>query len=161
MLEIIIYIAILSLVLSLVSSLMFYFTQANAQTRGDREVVENARGALEIMTYEVTGAQSVYAPTTTLNQLSLETARYLPAGETTSYIDFFICESTRLCMKKESQNPIFLTSDSVQVSSLVFTQISTNTFASVKISITVNYKNKINGQQPSATLTSTASLRSY
>ena len=160
LLEIIIYIAILSMVLSLASSVMFYFAQTNAQTKGDREVLENARRALEIMTYEINGAKSIYTPTTLANQLSLETGTYLPTGESTTYIDFFICEA-RLCMKKESQNPIFLTSETVQVGSLMFAQISTNGFPSVQISLTVNYTGTINGFQPSTVLTSTASLRSY
>ena len=160
LLEIVIYIAILSLVLLLVSTSIFYFIQSQAQTKGDREVLENARRVLEAITYEINGAKSIYTPTTTQNQLSLETSRYLPDNETISYIDFFLC-GLRVCLKKESQSPIFLTSDDVQVSNLAFTQVTTTTSNSIKINLTMNYINTINGRQPSVSLTSTASLRSY
>lgn len=156
----IIYIAILSLILLLCSSFIFYFTQSNAQTKGDREALENTRRVLEEITYEINGAKSIYTPTTTANQLSLETSRYIPANENTSYIDFFICGS-RICLKKESQNPIFLTSDTVQINNLTFTQISINGFPSIKTNITMNYKNTFNNLGQSVNLTSTASLRSY
>ncbi len=159
LLETIIYIAILSLILLLVSSIILYFIQSSSQTKGDREALENARRTLEIITYEINGAKGVYTPTTTLNQLSLETSRYLPTDESTTYIDFFICGS-RICLKKESQNPIFLTGDTVQVNKLEFTQISTNGSTSIRINLIISYNNNINGLQPSVNLTSTASLRS-
>jgi prepilin-type N-terminal cleavage/methylation domain-containing protein len=160
MLEIIIYIALLSLILLLVSSSLFYFNQSNMQTKGDREVSENARRALEIITYEISGAKSIYTPTTSATQLSLETSRYLPANENTSYIDFFMC-GTRLCLKKEAQNPIFITSDTIAISNLTFTQVSTNGFMSIKVSLTATYNGIINNRQPTATVTSTAALRTY
>ncbi len=158
--ELIIYITILSLILLLCSSFIFYFTQSNAQTKGDREALENTRRALEEITYEISGAKGIYTPTTTANQLSLETSRYVPIGENTSYVDFFIC-GTRICLKKELQNPIFLTSDTVQISNLTFTQISINGSSSIKTNITMNYKNMFNNLSQSVNLTSTASLRSY
>jgi len=160
LLEIVIYITILTLVLLSVSSFIFYLNLANNQATGDREVSENARRVLEEISYEINGATSIYTPTTSANQLSLETSKYLPAGETTTYIDFFICGS-RICLKKESQNPIFLTSDTVQVSNMTFTQVATNGFTSIKVNLTMNYKNKINNVQPSINITSTVSLRNY
>jgi len=156
--EVLIYIAIVSFVVLSVSSFIFYLTYSNAKTKGDREVMENARRALEIIMYEIHSAKSIYTPTTTTSQLSLETSKYLPQGETTTYIDFFLCGS-RLCLKKESQEPIFLTSDTVEVTNITFTQIAVNNSMSIKISITVNYQDAIKDQQPSVTLTSTASLR--
>ena len=120
--------------------------------------MENARRALEIITYEIKGAKSIYTPTTTSNQLSLETTRYLPIGENESFIDFFLCGS-RLCLKKESQDPIFLTSDSVTVTQLEFIRIEG---PSVKINLTIDYGNPNDPKRySSASLTSTVSLRSY
>lgn len=157
-LEIIIYLAILSLITLLVGSVVIYFTNANNQSKGDREVLENARRTLEEITYEITSAKSIYTPTTTVNQLSLETSKYLQAGETTSYVDFFIC-NLRICFKKDGQNPIYITDDTVQVSNLIFNQISTNGSPSIRINLTMNYKNIINNTQPSINFTSTVSLR--
>lgn len=154
--EIIIYLAILSLVLLLIASVVFYFYNTNKQTTGDREALENARRVLQEITYEINGAKSIYTPTTTSSQLSLQTERYLPAGETDGYIDFFVC-GTRICLKKESQSAIFFTSDTVQVDSLVFNQIASNFNTSIKATITLHYKNSTQ----SVTVTSTASLRNY
>ncbi|OGZ72428.1 MAG: hypothetical protein A2908_03265 [Candidatus Staskawiczbacteria bacterium RIFCSPLOWO2_01_FULL_38_12b] len=160
LLEILVYISILSLVLLLTSTAIFYFSQSNKQTKGDREVLENARRAMEIITYEINGAKSIYTPTSSPNQISLETSKYLPANETTTYIDFFLC-GTRICLKKEAQDPFFLTSDSVEVTTLEFTQVSTNGNESIKIALTMNYQDSINNIFPSISITSTASLRSY
>ena len=150
LLEILVYIAILSLVLFLICSFIFWMNQSNTKTKAEREALENSRRALEIMAYEIKGAKSVYTPTTSLNQLSLETYRYLPDDEDNSFIDFFLCGS-RICFKKEAQDPIFLTSDTVEVKQLEFTQISTNGSPSIKINLTIDNIN----------LTSTVSLRSY
>ncbi len=156
--EVIIYLGLLSLIALLVSSVVIYFTNLNNQSKGDREVLENARRVLEEMTYEIAAAKSIYTPTTTASQLSLETSKYVPTGETTSYIDFFICDN-RVCFKKDGQNPIYITDDAIQVSSLAFNQISTNGSTSIKISTTMRYNNAINGVQPSVSFTSTAALR--
>jgi prepilin-type N-terminal cleavage/methylation domain-containing protein len=158
LIEVLVYIVIVSIVLLLVSAFIFYFIQSNEEARADREVLENARRVLEEVTYEIQGAKGVYTPTTGTNQLSLETARYLPAGETTTYIDFFVC-GTRICLKKESQNPIYLTSDSVQVASLTFTQVVTNGAVSIKTTVALQSKEMIKNVQPSVSVTSTAALR--
>ncbi len=158
--EVIVYVAILSLVMLLISTFIFYMAKSNAQSKGSRESFDSAQRALEQITYEISGAKSIYTPTTTQNQLSLETSRYLPAGETTTYLDFFLC-GTQLCLKKESQNPVFLTSNSVQITNLSFTQISNNGAVSIKTSLTVNYSNQFNNIQPSITLTSTVALKKY
>lgn len=158
LIEIVIYVGILSLILLLIGSVILYFTQSNSQAKGDREVLESARRALEEITYEINAAKGIYTPTTTANQLSLETSKYLPTGETTTYIDFFLC-GLRICLKKESQNPTYLTQDTVQVSNLTFNQISTNDSTSIRINLTVTYKDTINNVQPSVSLTSTATLR--
>ena len=160
LLEIIIYFAVVSLVLLLTSSFIFYFMRADYQTQGNREVLDNARRALEIISFEVNGATGIYTPTTAATQLSLETPRYLPQVETTTYIDFFVC-GTRLCLKKESQSPIFLTSDTVQVNSIAFTQISINGAMSIRTNLALQYKNTLGALQPAVTLYSTASLRKY
>lgn len=150
LLEILVYIAILSLILLIICSFIFWINSSNAETKGKREALENGRRALEIIIYETKGAKGVYTPTTTLNQLSLETYRYLPDNEDNTFIDFFLCGS-RVCMKKESQDPIFLTSDSVEVEQLEFTQISTNGSLSIKIDLIIDQINLI----------STVSLRNY
>lgn len=160
--EILVSVGIFSIVLMAIVSFVLWMNYYNAKIKADGEVTENARRVLDIITYETRGAKGIYAPTTTPNQLSLETTKYLPVGESSAFIDFFLCGSA-VCLKKESQNPIALTTDSVEVSSLSFSQILSETMSSVRIDLTINYKNQhsATGNYASASLTSTASLRSY
>jgi len=164
--EVLIYIAVLAIVVLIVFSFFLWATRANTKAKAMREVLDNARRAMEIMTYEIKEAKSIYTPTSTFDshpgQLSLETKKYLPEGETTSYIDFYLC-GVQLCFKKESQNPITLTSDRAEVSNLMFSRIVTSGIPSIQISLEINYKNPTGRPeyQASITSTSTASLRSY
>ena len=148
--EISVSLAVLFIILLAINSLLFLITHTNVETKASREALDNARRAMETMTYEIKGAKSIYTPTTTANQISLETLRYLPAGENDTFVDFFLC-GFAICFKKELESPISLTSDSVQATNLQFSQILNGETVSIKINLTVN----------SVTLTSTVSLRSY
>lgn len=161
--EIIIYTAVLSIILLAIISFFIWVIQSNNKAKAMRETLNNTRRAMEIMTYEIKEAKSIYMPTTTTTQLSLETKKYLPEREETSYIDFYLATTT-LYFKKESQNPIALTSDNVEVKTLIFNQISTTTtYPSVQINLEIEYKNPNNRPEYSASVnvTSTASLRTY
>jgi len=157
--EVLVFVSILLLVFLIATGFIFWFNYSNSKAKADREVLENSRSAMETMLYEIKRAESIYAPTTTSNQLSLKTYDYLPSGEEASYIDFFLC-GTRICFKKESHNPVFLTSDSIEVTILEFTYISTNEYDSVRIHLVANYKN-YSDPGVSIDFTSTSSLRSY
>ena len=159
--EILVYIAILSVLVLVISSFVLWSVRSNAKARAMRETINSARRALEVMTYEIRQADSIYSPATRPDQLSLETKEYLPTGEETSYVDFYLC-GQQLCLKKESQEAIALTSEEVSVSALTFTQIGTD-FLSIKINLTVDYKNPQNRieLQASVDLTSTVALRTY
>lgn len=160
--EILVYLGVFFLVISIIISFVFWLVNSNTKVKVMKEALNNADRAMAIMTYEIKEAESVYTPTTTSNQLSLETIKYLPEGEENSYIDFFLCDSS-LCLKKESQGPIVLTSDSVEITNLVFTQIVSGEAPSIQIDLAVNYKNPTNRpeSQASINLTSTVSLRNY
>ena len=164
LMEILIYVAVLAIIVLAVSAFLTWSIKSNAKAEAMREVSDNARRVMEIMSYEIKEAKSVYAPTSTSTQLSLETSHYLPSGETLTYIDFYLCgtASTTLCLKKESQDPIALTSDRVEVNNLEFIQIATTT-PSIQINLGINFKNPRDRPeyQSSINLTLTASLRSY
>jgi prepilin-type N-terminal cleavage/methylation domain-containing protein len=148
--EIIVSLAIFALILFVIISFFLSMNTSNSKTKIDGEALESAREALDQITYEIRSAKSVYTPTTTENQLSLETFKYVPDGERSSFIDFFLC-GTAVCVKKESQVAVALTPSSVQVTGLTFSQILTSTSQSIQVNIIVG----------STSLTSTASLRSY
>lgn len=163
LIETIIYITIFSILVVVIISFSLWLVSSNTKARTVKETLDNAERSMEIITYEINMARNIYTPTTSSNQLSLETRNYLPQGEKTSYIDFYLCDSTRLCFKKESQDPIFLTSDNVEVINLVFSRIVTGESPSIRVDLTVNYKNPTNRleYQSSVNLISTASLRFY
>ncbi len=148
LIEVVVSLAIMSMVLLFIFSFFWWMNFYNSQANGDTQALDNARTALDQITYEIRGAESVYTPTTTSSQLSLQTARYLPAGETYTYIDFFLCGNA-ICFKKESQAPVMITSSQVSVSNLVFNQMANGSYPSVQVSLTVN----------GVTLNSTASIR--
>ena len=160
--EILVYIGIFFLVITIIISFVFWLVRSNAKLKVMREALDNANRVMEIITYETKGAKSIYTPTTSSNQLSLETTNYLPEGEETTYIDFYLCDSA-LCFKKESQDTVVLTSDSVEITNLVFTRIVSGQADSIQIDLTVNYKNPADRPEYRALvdLTSTASLRIY
>lgn len=142
--EILIYVGVLAVILLAVSSFFLWTVRSNAKTKAEIEALESARLAMGILTSEIREADSVYSPTsafsTSAGQLSLETAKYLSAGETLSFIDFYLC-SERLCFKKEGQDPVALTSDKTEIEFLEFSQIlTTSTAPSIKINLKMNYK---------------------
>jgi prepilin-type N-terminal cleavage/methylation domain-containing protein len=162
LIEILLYIAILGILMITISSFLIWSNRSNIKAKVMRETLEDARRAMEIMAREIKEAKSIYTPTTKSDQLSLETIDYLPADEKTTYIDFFLCGSS-LCFKKESQDPVSITKDNIEVNQLVFTRIVSGSSTSIQIELGMNYKNPGNRPEYQATvnLTSTASLRSY
>jgi len=159
--EILVYVAVLAIIISAVSSFFLWATRSNTKARAMREVSDNARRAMEIMAYEIKETKSIYTPTSSSTQLSLETRHYLPDGEESTYIDFYLCDN-HLCLKKDSEDPIALTSDRVKVSNLEFLQVATTT-PSIQINLKIDYKNPYNRPELRASIsgTSTLSLRSY
>lgn len=166
LMEVLVYVAVLVIIITAVSSFFLWLIKSNTKAKVMRETLDNARRVMEIMSYEIKEAKSVYTPTSIFDshpgQLSLETIHYLPEGEKTTYINFYLCED-RLCFKKEDLNPIALTSDRVRVANLVFNQIITGETPSIQINLKVDYKGPTNRPeyQASVNLKSTASLRSY
>lgn len=161
LMEILVYIAVLAIIFLAVYSILILVVNFNIKIKAIREVVDNSRRVMEILSYEIREAKSIYFPTSTSTQISLETVHYLPEGEVSTYIDFYLCEK-RLCLKRESQTPIALTSDGVEVNDLKFSQIATTT-PSVQIILKIDYKNPHHRPELEASIitTSTVSLRSY
>lgn len=166
LIEMLIYVAVLSIIILAVSSFFLWAVRSNIKAKAMRETQDNARRAMEVMTSEIKEAKSIYTPTSIFDsypgQLSLRTTKYLPEGEETTYIDFYLC-GTQLCFKKESQNPIALTSDKVEVTNLIFVQIVSGEIPSIQINLKVNFKNPTDRPEyrASVDLISAASLRSY
>lgn len=167
LIEILVYIAVLAMIILAVSSFFLWTNRLNTKGKAMREALDNARSAMEKMSYEIKEAKSIYTPTSVFSassgQISLETKKYLPEGEIATFVDFYICEN-QLCFKKEGIDPIALTSDRVEIKNLELNLVATtSTLPSIQINLKVDYKNPKNRPelQASANLSSTVSLRSY
>lgn len=165
LIEILLYVAILGLLIGAVSAFLLFTIRSQAKTRQEREVLFEATRAMDSITREIQGADGVYAPAsifeTNPGQLSLATGNMPPAGETSTYVDFFQC-GTQICQKRESQNPVAITSNSVKVQNLVFYLVnSAGNAPSVQIQLTLatNTVSQRPDYQAVFSLTSSASLR--
>ena len=161
LLEILVSLALFSMILLAVISFFLSMNNSNLKSKSSGDVTENARRALEAITHEIRSAKSIYTPTTAASQLSLETTKYLPEGESITYIDFFLCgpSHSAICLKKEFHNPIAITPDSVKVTNLTFLQISAGASPSVQLNLTVDSNSGENSSL--INLTSTAATRNY
>lgn len=166
LIELLVYVAVLSIILAAVAVLFFWVVSSANKTQAMQETIDSSKLAMDIMTYEIRMADEIYDPTSVFDvhpgQLSLETSTFLPAGESASYIEFYLC-GERLCLKRESQDPIAITSGRVLVRDLVFTKLVTGGMASIKIDLGVDYKNPGNRPEFQAIVntSSTVALRKY
>lgn len=164
--EMLIYISVLAIIFFAVISFLVWMVYSGRKAKAMAETTDNARRVVELISHEIKSAKSVYAPTSIFNsdlgQLSLETLNYLPAGEDATYIDFYVCGG-QVCFKKESQNPIAITSDALEVEKLIFTRTISGSAESVQMELGLRYKNPLQKPEYQATvnLKSTASLRFY
>ncbi|MDO8436167.1 MAG: type II secretion system protein, partial [bacterium] len=78
LMEILVYIAVLAIIISAVLAFLSWAVKSNTKIKAMREVSDNANRAMELMAYEIREAKSVYTPTATSTQLSLETSHSLP-----------------------------------------------------------------------------------
>ncbi|OHA67018.1 MAG: hypothetical protein A3C82_00970 [Candidatus Wildermuthbacteria bacterium RIFCSPHIGHO2_02_FULL_47_12] len=159
--EVVAYVAVLGILGTSFSATLLWSMKTYTKSRVMHQTLWDAQRAMDTMVQEIREARRVYIPTTSASQLSLATSKYAPAGHAESFIDFFLCEE-KLCMKKESQDPAAITSDSVRVASLSFTRVQQAPGAeSIRITLQVGYKNP-NGRPELASsveLSSAASIR--
>ena len=161
--EIVVYVAVLGLLVSAIASFFLWASNVSAKNQAMAEVLNNVQRALSTITAEIRKAKTVYTPTTFTAQLSLETRDSLGVGETSGFVDFFLC-GEQLCLKRESQPVLAITSDKVVVSYLSFTAINySSTTASVQVGLKVDYKGGAGKAERQAVFsaTSTAALRPY
>jgi hypothetical protein len=162
LIETITYVSILTVIILIILSFFIWAMRSNMRINAMKEVLSSNRSAMQLISQEIMEANSIYYPTSSSTQLSLETSKYIQSDEEISYIDFFIC-GTRLCMKKEALDPVAITADSVLVSDLRFNWISTSSIPSIQIYLETKYKANDNSFNSNVAVgaTSTAALRVY
>lgn len=166
LIEMLVYIAILIIIAFVLTAFIFWTISSNTKIKVKHEVLDNTRRAMEIMTYEVKEAKSVYTPTSVFGlspgQLSLETTHNLPNEEKTTYLDFYLCNQ-QICLKRENNEPIAITSDKTIIDNLVFSRVLASSTETVQINLGLRYNNPVNRPewQASTTLVTTITLRGY
>lgn len=163
--ETLVYVAVLAILISAVASFFVWALHSSTKNKAMREVFDAARRTIEIISSEIKEAESIYESTSVFGshpgQLSLEVVKHLPEGENKSYLDFYLCQD-RLCLKKESQNPIALTSDEVKITNLVFSRIGADS-PSIKIDLKIEFDDDTGRKEKQASIeiSSVASQRRY
>jgi len=165
LIELLIYTVLLVIVSVVSVSFFIQVVNVTETSRRSREALDNAKGALDTITQEIRHADSVYTPTSVLDnttgQLSLETLRDVPSDEDSTYVDIYL-DSQRLYLKREGVTDQLVTSEKVKVTSLQFGLLDdASTKPAIQVTLTVEYFDASSGPSNSVTLTSTSTLRSY
>lgn len=116
--EIIIYVAFLGAISVFIANFLIQTVNTYNRARAEREVASNARLALEQINKTISESQTVYSPTSVLNndagQLSLITAVGTAPEHSTAYVDFWI-DNGIIFMRREGQGAVPLSASSVRV----------------------------------------------
>ncbi len=166
LIEIIVYAAVLAIIIGVVAGFCLWLTKSQIKSRAVQEVSDQANLLVGKVVRETRAAEKVYLSTSVFNsdagQLSLLVKKYLPVGEESSYLDFFICQNA-LCLKKEGQDPMALSSASVDIKKFKIVMVKTGARDSLEITFEVSYDNPGNRGEKTASVTvvSTVSLRNY
>jgi len=164
LIELIIYIAVFAIIATILTLFVFNFINVYTKIRITKEVSENSQIAMETMLLEIRHAKDIYTPTSSLGthpgQLSLKTAKETPIGEETAYVDFYLDENKRLCVKKDGQEAEPLTSENIEINNLIFNYLTTDKSKSVRIELLANYRQRSGRitHQATTTITSSANL---
>jgi len=165
LIELMIYIAVFTIITTVITLFVFNFINAYTKIRITKEVSESSQIAMETMLLEIKHAKNIYNPTSYFDshpgQLSLETEKDVPTGEEMSYVDFYLDSNNRLCVKREGQTAEPLTSENIEINNLVFSYLISNNVKSIRIELSAIYRNRTERitHQATTTIISTANLR--
>lgn len=161
LIEVMVYTALLFLLGLAVAGFVFQLTRFNNRSAASAQALDDARRAVSVLIHEIRHSSSVYSPTSIFGshpgQLSLETTRQAPAGEDSTYIDFYV-DNERLYLKREGAAAQLVTSPRVRVTNAVFTHLAPSVAPSaVRLELTIRLAGAAN--QSPVTLQATASPR--
>lgn len=168
LIESIVYISILTIIVLVVSSFFLWINKSSIKTEAINNNSQGADNIMKRITYEIQSAKSIYLLNSVLEndlgQISLKTNNSISSGEDFGFIDFFICNEDRICMKKDGKNSIFLSPENISVRKLRF-ELSENN--KLEPAITIELETEYNEfskkfeYRDNLTLKTTASLRNY
>ena len=167
LIEMIIYVALVTTVISVIVGFAFWAIQVGSKVKINYEVTDNTRRAMETVVFEIKKSKGIYAPTAVFDaspgQISLEQIATTTPGEVVTFVDFFKCADS-LCLKREGQDPVKITTAQVKIVNLSFSQLlNSTTTPSVQINLQVDSASSSSRPEyfSSINLTATAALRAY
>jgi hypothetical protein len=166
LLETLIYLALFGIIVSLVSVAMNQMLNLYSYVRIRGGASEYAQQAISLITMEIKNASGIYTPTSIFGidsgQLSLETTNKHPAGEVSTFVDFYL-DNGRLFIKREGATPELVIGDRFRTSKFMITNLNQNsTSSALRIELDIiPHSSVIEAGFGSTTIITTASLRSY
>ena len=161
LIEVVVYVALLSLVLILLSDFILQLANTYNRSRAEREVISNARLILETVNKSVSQAERIYAPASLFNinagQLSLFTLIGAPAEHTGTYVDFW-ADNGRMMLKRGNAGEVPLSASSVRVNKF-FVERITQGLGREAVKITLEMRSASTRYPATITLNSTTALR--
>ena len=161
--EILVYAAILGVILTGLAGMFSWASSIRTKTEALTETSSEAAKVMERMSFEIRQAESINFTQSVFDsdngRLSLQTKNY---SQTEEILDFYLC-SAKLCFKKGVDDPVFLTSDNLEISVLRFSRLGSDNNPSLEISLNLAFKNPQNRSEKKALvdLKSAVSLRAY
>lgn len=154
LIELLIYISVLSIVSVIIAGALLWVVQLQSYVGSQNDITSSASRAMRSITQEIREADGIYGPSSVFDehpgQLSLVTSKYTAEGHETGYMDLFVCDG-QVCMKKEGEDPVSITSQDVLVQELTFNRIG----ESVRITLDMLHE----GSDISTSVTGAASVR--
>ncbi|MBI2054937.1 MAG: prepilin-type N-terminal cleavage/methylation domain-containing protein [Candidatus Sungbacteria bacterium] len=140
LIEIMVYVAILAVISAFLLQTLISFSAVYRKVQAERDVLANARGAMETLGLEIRGAKNVYTPTSALSattsQLSLATSLSSNVNEALTYVDFYV-DNKRLYSKREGAAASPITSENVEVAEFLVERVTAGTRESARITLTL------------------------
>mgnify|MGYP001588731378 CR=1 FL=1 len=135
-----VYVAILVAISAFLLRSLISFSAVYRRVQAERDVLANARGAMEALGLEIRSAKSIYMPTSVLSaatgQLSLETPLNPNINETSTYADFY-ADNKRLYLKREGSAASPITSENVEVAEFLVERVTAGARESARVTLTL------------------------
>ncbi len=147
LIELLIYVAVLAFITTFLSLFVLNLIGTQTKTRISKETLENSQRAIEIMLWEIKHAQSIYVSTSNFDahpgQLSIRTIQNAPEGEKATYVDFYLDENDRICVKREGLAAEAITSENIKTSNLVFRHLKNGDSESIQINLSSTHNQPV------------------
>ncbi|MDX1535348.1 MAG: hypothetical protein R3346_01120 [Candidatus Spechtbacterales bacterium] len=143
--EFVVYTALLGLILVFLFNFLLGIIGHQGKGKIREAVISNTTHVANTIDYEIRRAHQIYDSTSQFDvasgQLSLDTRNSVPNGESSTYVDIYLNSENQVCIRRESDGVVCLTTDNVNVTQLQFKKItlSDSSESGIQTNLTVEY----------------------